>query len=437
MDSPRFIGPAYVCKERLMAKKIRLVLIGNGMAGVRTVEELLKIAPELYDITVFGTEPYGNYNRILLSPLLSGEKSVDEIMTNPRAWYEERGITLHTGDTVTRIDRRQRNVHSLSGREVRYDRLLLATGSEPFVIPVPGVELDGVITFRDIGDVNAMLRAAQRGGKAVVIGGGLLGLEAAYGLHKRGMAVTVVHLLDSLMERQLDPAAAELLRHSLSQRGLKFLMGKQTSAILGDTHVTGVRFKDADDSEIEADLVVMAAGIRPNMNLARDAGLHCGKGVVVNDTMQTYDPRIYAVGECVEHRKATYGLLAPLWEQAKVCASHLAQVGYGRYPGSLTATQLKVTGIDVYSAGDFTGDEDSEALVYKDIRRGVYKRVMLKDNRITGAVLYGDTRDGGWYFRLMQAGSDIAAIREHLIFGAAYADVESREPVEVPLAASA
>ncbi len=420
-----------------MEKRTRLVLIGNGMAGVRTLEELLKIAPDLYDITVFGAEPYGNYNRILLSPLLAGEKSLDEIMTNPRAWYEARGITLYTGETVTRIDRRRRTVQSAAGREVPYDRLLLATGSEPFVIPVPGVDLDGVITFRDIGDVNVMLSAAQLGGKAVVIGGGLLGLEAAYGLHKRGMAVTVVHLLDNLMERQLDPVAAELLRHSLSQRGLRFLMGKQTSAILGEKRVTGVRFKDVDDSEIEADLVVMAVGIRPNAALARAAGLHCGKGVVVNDTMQTFDPRIYAVGECVEHRQATYGLLAPLWEQARVCASHLAQIGHGRYPGSLTATQLKVTGIDVYSAGDFTGDEDCEALVYKDIRRGVYKRVMLKDNRVTGAVLYGDTRDGGWYFRLMQAGSDVSGTREHLIFGAAYADAEQAECAEEPLAASA
>ncbi len=408
-------------KNTSNTKRLDLVVIGNGMAGMRAVENVLEQAPERYNITVFGTEPYGNYNRIMLSPVLAGEKTIDDIMTHDRAWYTERGITLHAGDTVSAIDRRRRMVHSESGREVPYDRLLMATGSTPVIIPVPGHALEGVITFRDIGDVHAMLRAAAKGGKAVVIGGGLLGLEAAYGLHRQGMDVTIVHLLDNLMERQLDPVAAQLLQHSLARRGLKFRMGAETAVILGDEHVTGLRFKDADESAIDADLVVMAAGIRPNVQLAKDAGLYCEKGVVVSDTMQTYDPRIYAVGECVEHRQATYGLVAPLWNQARVCANHLAQRGHSHYQGSVTATQLKVTGMDVYSAGDFVGDDDCEALVLTDLRRGVYKRIVLADDRVVGAVLYGDVADGGWYFKLMQDATDISDLRDALLFGRAHA----------------
>ena len=287
---------------------------------------------------------------------------------------------------------------------------------------MPGHTLDGVISFRDIGDVHRMVEASEKGGKAVVIGGGLLGLEAAYGLHRRGMDVTIVHLMETLMERQLDPAAAELLQYSLAQRGLSFRMGAKTAAILGDEagRVTGLRFDDADASEIAADIVVMAVGIRPNVELAKTAGLYCEKGIVVNDTMQTYDPRIYAVGECVEHRHAVYGLVAPLWDQAKVCANHLAQRGHSHYGGSTTATQLKVTGIDVYSAGDFADAEGSEALTFSDVRRGVYKRIVLRDDRIVGVVLYGDTRDGGWYFKLMREGVDVSDFRDLLLFGPAY-----------------
>ncbi|HHI76717.1 MAG TPA: NAD(P)/FAD-dependent oxidoreductase, partial [Gammaproteobacteria bacterium] len=272
--------------------KEKLVLVGNGMAGVRTLEELLKLDPERYEITVFGAEPYPNYNRIMLSPVLAGEKTVDDIILNDRAWYEENGIALHTGDAVVRIDRAGRKVLTEQGEEVPYDRLLLATGSNPFIIPVPGHDKKGVIGFRDIADVETMLEASKKYEKAVVIGGGLLGLEAANGLMKNGMDVTVVHLMDILMERQLDRPAAEMLKASLEERGMKFLMETQTSEILGDERVTGLKF--ADGSEIEADLVVMAVGIRPNIELAQAAGIHCERGIVVNDTMQTYDPKIYA-----------------------------------------------------------------------------------------------------------------------------------------------
>jgi nitrite reductase (NADH) large subunit len=401
-----------------MSGREKLVLIGNGMAGVRTLEELLALAPDGYDITVFGAEPYGNYNRILLSPVLAGEKSVQDIMLNDEQWYTKNNITLYKGKKIVDVRRGRRAVIADDGTAVAYDRLLLATGSNPFIIPVPGHHLPGVVGFRDIHDVNAMLEASGRYRRAVVIGGGLLGLEAANGLLKQGMAVTVVHLLDSLMERQLDKPAAALLKTSLEQRGLKFLMEAQTDAILGEDRVSGVRFKNG--AEIEADLVVMAVGIRPNIELAKKIGLHCERGVIVNDTMQTYDPRIYAVGECVQHRSQTYGLVAPLFEQAKVCANHLAGLGYSRYQGSVTSTKLKVTGIDLFSAGDYQGGDGCEDIVYKDPGQGVYKKLVIKDNKLRGAVLYGDTVDGAWYFRLMREGTDVSAFRDGLLFGQAH-----------------
>lgn len=398
-----------------MSTKERLVLIGNGMAGVRTIEELLKIAPDQYSIAVFGAEPFGNYNRILLSPVLAGEKTIDDIMLNDLNWYVDNNITLHAGKKVSHIDRAKRLVVAEDGTSEPYDRLILATGSNPLIIPVPGNKLTGVITFRDIHDVEAMLTASQTQGRAVVIGGGLLGLEAANGLHKRGMDVTVVHLLDSLMDRQLDKPASALLKRSLEERGLKFLMQAQTEAILGDDAVRGVRFKDG--KEIPADLVVMAVGIRPNFELAKNSGLYCDRGVVVSDTLQTYDPRIYAVGECVQHRNQTFGLVAPLFDMAKVCANHLAQLGYARYQTSAVSTKLKVTGIDLFSAGDFNGDETTEDIIMQDVGRGVYKKLVLKNNRILGTVLYGDTIDGSWYFQLLREGTDVSDIRDQLMFG--------------------
>jgi nitrite reductase (NADH) large subunit len=398
--------------------KEKLILIGNGMAGMRTIEELISLGPELYDITVFGAEDYGNYNRILLSPVLAGEKSIDEIMLNDEQWYVDNHVKLHKGKEVVQIDRSKRVVTAKDGTTERYDRLLLATGSDPFIIPVPGNQLPGVITFRDIRDVDAMLSAAKEYRHAVVIGGGLLGLEAANGLLAQGMKVTVVHISDTLMERQLDSVAGRMLKKSLVERGLEFLMGAETEEIIGKKRVQGVRFRDG--REITADLVVMAVGIRPNIALAKKSGIHCERGVVVSDTMQTYDPRIYAVGECVQHRGKAYGLVAPLFEMGKVCANHLAQIGYGRYQGSTISTKLKVTGIDVFSAGDFTGDDSTEEIVLQDAARGIYKKIVLKDNRIHGAVMYGDTGDGAWYFQLMRENANVADMREHLLFGQAH-----------------
>jgi nitrite reductase (NADH) large subunit len=403
-------------------KKMKLVMIGNGMAGVRTLEELLKIAPDLYDITVFGAEPHPNYNRILLSPVLAGEQTISEIVLNPLAWYADHAITLHLGKAVTRIDRVKRVVHAADGTQAAYDRLLIATGSTPFILPVPGKSLEGVIGYRDIADTEAMIDAATKYRHAVVIGGGLLGLEAANGLMLRGMKVTVVHIAPWLMERQLDDVAGGLLRKSLVDRGLDFLIGAQTESLLGDSpdglagRVKAVRFKDG--TEVPADLVVMAAGIRPATALAEAAGLHCLRGIAVTDTLQTItDARIYAVGECAAHRGIAYGLVAPLFEQAKVCATHLAEFGIGRYLGSQVSTKLKVTGIDLFSAGDFMGGDGCDEIVLSDPQGGVYKKLVIKDDKLVGACLYGDTVDGSWYFKLLREGRSVSDIRDRLMFG--------------------
>ncbi|MCP5285328.1 MAG: NAD(P)/FAD-dependent oxidoreductase [Burkholderiaceae bacterium] len=399
-------------------QKMKLVVVGNGMAGVRTVEELLKVQPDLYDITVIGAEPHPNYNRILLSPVLAGEQTLDEIVLNTREWYAENGITLHTGKKVINVNRKARLVQTDAGDEFIYDRLLIATGSNPFILPIPGKDLPGVIGYRDIADTQTMIDTAATHRHAVVIGGGLLGLEAANGLAKRGMQVTVVHIMPWLMERQLDDTAGKLLQGSLEQRGLTFMMGAQTDSLIAgpDGRVAKVRFKDG--TEVPADLVVMAAGIRPNTQLAQDIGLHCERGIVVSDTLQTVtDPRIYAVGECAAHRGVAYGLVAPLFEQAKVCANHLALFGIGRYTGSQVSTKLKVTGIDLFSAGNFTGGDGTEQILLSDPVGGVYKKLVVKDDKLVGACLYGDTVDGGWYFKLIREGRSIVDIRDQLMFG--------------------
>ena len=395
-----------------------LVVIGNGMAGCRAVEELLARDAGRYRVTIFGAEPHVNYNRIMLSPVLAGEKTFDEIIINDRAWYADNRIDLIVADPVVAIDRMAKTVTSQSGRTVAYDKLLIATGSDPFIIPVPGKDLPGVISFRDMKDVDAMLDAANRGGDAVVIGGGLLGLEAAHGLTLRGMKVTVLHIMPTLMERQLDEAAGWLLKSALEARGQTILTGADTAEICGDGKVEGVRLKDG--TLIPASLVVMAVGIRPCVALARAAGLEIGRGIKVDDHMVTSDPDVLAVGECVEHDGNVYGLVAPLWDMCRSLADGLTDRHTG-YKGSVTSTKLKVAGLDVFSAGDFSGGEGSEDIVLRDASRGVYKRVVVKEDRVIGAVLYGDTADGGWYFDLLKRGENVADIRDLLIFGQAFA----------------
>ncbi len=395
--------------------KLRLVVVGNGMAGIRAVEELLKMAPDLYAITVFGAEPHPNYNRILLTPVLAGEMALEETILNPLDWYTEHGISLHTGASVIRIDRVKRLVIAADGTATPYDRLLLATGAAAAMAPVPGNHLPGVLSYRDMADVEALTRSSALGGEAVVIGGGLLGLEVAHGLRARGMGVTVVHRRAWPLDKQLDQRGGMLLQKAMEARGVNFLLGKETAEILGQEQVTGLRFTDG--SEIQAQVVVMTIGIKPRIELAQAAGLQCETGILVNDTLQTYDPRIYAVGECVQHRGQTYGLVAPLFEQAKVAANHLAEYGRMRYQGSVTSTKLKVTGIELFSAGNFMGGEDFEEVTLLDGSQGIYKKVILQENKVIGGLLYGDTSIGPWLFQLMRDGTNISAFRDNIVFG--------------------
>lgn len=403
-----------------MPAKLKLILIGNGMAGAKLLEELVETCLDKYEITVFGNEPYGNYNRIMLSPLLAGDKSLDDIIINGREWYEEHNITLHAGvdKEVVKIDRVHKQVITKDGSTAKYDRLVIATGSKPFILPIEGNDLEGVMSFRDVADVNAMISAADQYKKAVVIGAGLLGLEAAMGLSIRGMDVTVVHNNSVPLNRQLDAEAGELLKAELEERGLSFAMDANTESIIGENgHVTAVKI--ADGRVIEADIVIMAIGIRPNFQLAQDAELHCERGIVVSDTLQTYDPTIYALGECIQHRGDTFGLVAPLYDQAKVLANHLSEHGVAQYATLPTATKLKVTGISLYSVGEFMGDEHTESLIYRDKSQSVYKKIVLKDQKIIGAVMYGDTLDGPFFQELMDNKIDIQHIRPQLMFGRA------------------
>jgi NAD(P)H-dependent nitrite reductase large subunit/NAD(P)H-dependent nitrite reductase small subunit len=410
----------YISSNGQNTERLKLVLIGNGLAGMRCLEDLLDMAPDRYDMTVIGEEPWGNYNRIMLSPVLSGEKSFAEIMLHSADWYAEKGIRFIAGDAAIAIDRSRKQVHTQKGEVVAYDRLILATGSKPFMPPIPGAELEGVISFRDIQDVNRMLDYCKTKQNAVVIGGGLLGLEAAYGLKQQGMNVTVLHLMDRIMDRQLDMKASQMLKKSIEDKGIRIITEANTEELLGiDGHVTQLRLKDG--TMLDADLVVFAVGIRPNKTLAEQAGLRCNRGVLVNDTMQTYDPSIYAVGECIEHRGQTFGLVEPLWGQAFICATHLAEHGRLTFKAPTVPTQLKVSGCDVFSAGNFEPQDDFEDIVLNDEKRQIYKRIIIQQDKVIGAVLFGDTEDGAWYAELIADQTPISNIRSKLLFGRDFA----------------
>lgn len=410
----------YITNNGISSEKMKLVLVGNGLAGMRCLEDLLDMAPDRYEITVIGEEPWGNYNRIMLSPVLSGDKTIEDIMLHSHAWYSEKGIQLIADDPAIKIDRPRKQVHTQKGMVVNYDRLILATGSKPFIPPIAGTDLKGVMSFRDIYDVNQMLEYSKNKKNAVVIGGGLLGLEAAYGLKRRGMNVTVLHLMDRIMDRQLDSRASRMLRHSIEEKGIKIITEANTEALLGvDGHVNQIRLKDG--TLLDADLVVFAVGIRPNISLAQSAGLRTQRGVMVNDTMQTYDPSIYAVGECIEHRSQTFGLVEPLWGQAFICASHLAEHGSLTFKAPTVPTQLKVSGVDVFSAGNFEPSEDFEDIILNDEKRQIYKRIIIQHDKVIGAVLFGDTEDGAWYAELIADETPISNIRNKLLFGRDFA----------------
>ncbi|GAV21130.1 nitrite reductase (NADH) large subunit [Mariprofundus micogutta] len=397
--------------------KKKLVMIGNGMAGVRAIEEILKANPDMFEITIFGAEKYPNYNRIMLSPVLAGDTTVEDIILNEEQWYADNNITLHMGKRIKEIQRGYKKVIAEDGTEAEYDNLIIATGSNPFIIPIPGYEKEGVMGFRDIDDCDAMFEAAKKYNKAAVIGGGLLGLEAAKGLMHLGMEATVIHDQATLMNMQLDSVAGEMLRADLEGQGMKFKVSTLTTEITGEERVEGLKFKDG--SSLDCDLLVMAAGIRPNMGLASESGIYCNRGIVVNDYMQTVtDPSIYSVGECAEHRGIAYGLVAPLFEQAKILAYQITGQGLKSYAGSEVSTKLKISGVDVFSAGDFMGGPGADIIELMDKVGGVYKKIVLEDDRIKGVVMFGDTGDGPTFFQWMQDGKDVSELRSTLLFSA-------------------
>ncbi|MDF1873109.1 nitrite reductase large subunit NirB [Vannielia sp.] len=403
----------------------KLVVIGAGMASGRVLEHLTDADPDAYEITLFNAETRGNYNRIMLSPVLSGEKTYAEIVTHDSDWYAARNVDCRFGEQIVGIDRETKTVMGEHG-PVPYDKLIIATGSAPFIIPVPGKDLPGVISYRDLDDTNAMIEASAKGGNAVVIGGGLLGLEAAAGLALRGMSVTVVHLNGHLMERQLDEAAGYLLRKDLEAKGISVRTQATTRAIIGDGRAEAVLLEG--DETLPADLVVMAVGIRPETRLATDAGLEVARGIEVNAQMQTSDSDIYAVGECVEFDGNLFGLVAPLYDQAKVLAHALLDEA-DAFVVKDVATKLKVTGCDLFSAGDFAEGEGREDIVFRDPARGIYKRLVIEGDKLVGAVMYGDTADGTWFFGLIKDETEIDDMRETLIFGPAFQGGDTADPL--------
>jgi len=399
-----------------MMKK-KLVMIGNGMAGVRAIEEILAANPDMFDITIFGAEKHPNYNRIMLSPVLAGDTTIEDIILNDEQWYADNDITLHLGKRVKEIQRGYKKVIAEDGTEAEYDNLIIATGSSPFIIPIPGHDKEGVMGFRDIDDCDTMLEAAKKYKKAAVIGGGLLGLEAAKGLMHLGMEATVIHDQATLMNMQLDSIAGEMLRDDLEAQGMNFKVSTLTTEVTGEERVSGLKFKDGSD--LDCDLLVMAAGIRPNMALANDCGIYCNRGIVVNDYMQTVtDPAIYSVGECAEHRGIAYGLVAPLFEQAKVLAYQITGQGLKAYQGSVVSTKLKISGVDVFSAGDFMTTPGADVIELMDKVGGVYKKIVLEDDRIKGVVMFGDTADGPTFFQWLQDRKDVSELRSSLLFSA-------------------
>ncbi|MGG3467089.1 nitrite reductase large subunit NirB [Neobacillus pocheonensis] len=394
--------------------KQKLILVGNGMSGIRCLEEILKINPDRFDISVFGSEPHLNYNRILLPTVLQRRATFAELTLNDREWYKKHHIHLHTGETVIKIDHEKQMLKTDKQRELSYDHLIIAAGSIPFFLPIPGADKEGVVAFRTIEDCQKMIEAAQKYRKAVVIGGGVLGLEAASGLQNLGMEVRVVHNTHYLMERQLDKKASKMLQRELEKQGIHFLLKRETEEILGGNRVKGMRFKDG--TEVEADLVVMAVGVRPNVQLARESGVEIKRGIIVNDYMETNLPNIYAVGECVEHLGIVYGLVKPLFEQGTVLAKRICGIEGNRYKGSVLSTQLKVSGVEVFSAGQFSEDASSKSIKVEDEVAGIYKKIVLKGDQIIGAVLFGDKKESSKLLEMIQKKQDVLDVEKVKLF---------------------
>jgi nitrite reductase (NADH) large subunit len=397
----------------------RLVLVGAGMAGLKLLEELKAACPGRYNVTVVGAEPEPAYNRVLLSSLLAGEAGDEDLALKDRAWYGANGYRLFTGAEARSIDRAAKRVMLRDGRVIAYDRLVLATGSEAIRLPLPGAHLAQVLTFRDRCDAMRLSALARPDARAIVVGGGLLGLEAAYGLAKLGCAVTVVHLADRLMERQLDARGAATLRRAMEAKGVSFVLGAQSQAILGETHVTGLEL--ASGEVLAADMVVMACGVRPNATLGRDAGLEVRRGIVVDDALRTSDPAVHAIGECAEHRGVVYGLVAPAYEHARTLAAHLAAAPSAAYAGSVLSTNLKVSGVDVFSAGAIEAEDGEETITLADPGHGHYRKLIVRDDRLVGAILVGEASDALWYLDLIAKGAPLGPLRDDLAFGRGFA----------------
>ncbi len=394
--------------------KRHLIVVGNGMAGVACVEQILKLRHD-FEITIFGDETHVNYNRILLSRVLAGEKSADDIVLNDIGWYRSNGIQARLGVRIENLDRDRRLVIDAQGQATPFDKLIIATGSSAFIPPIPGVEKKNVHVFRTLDDTRALLEKARKGCKAVVIGGGLLGLEAARGLQLRGCEVSVVHLMETLMERQLDPTGGAYLKRKIESLGIRVMLPQQTQALLGNGRVDGLRF--ASGEELEADLVVIAAGIKPNVDLARKAGLEVRRGIVVNDHMVTSDPNIHAVGECTEHRGQTFGLVAPLMEQGKALAAAITGNEGPAFTGSTSATKLKIMGVEIFSAGSIDDSAPGvETVRYEDPSLGIYKKLLLKNNRLEGVILVGDVSEERHYTGWLREETNLAPHRKHLLF---------------------
>ena len=395
--------------------KEKLIVIGNGMSGLRTVEELLSHDKNRYDITIFGEEPYVNYNRIMLSYLLSKEKTFEDTIINHQTWYDEHNITLHKNNKIVSIDKHSKTVICERGQELSYDKLLIATGSQPFIPNIPGTQLNNVLGFRTKQDVDTILQTIKKEQTAVVVGGGLLGLEAAYGIAMHGIKTVLVHRSANLMSQQLDHQAGKLLKQHLETYGIEFRLNQTVEEIYGEVDVQSVRLNN--DEQLQTNLVIFATGIKPHTHLAKEAQIETHKGIIVDDYLQTSNEHIYAIGECVEHNGNTYGLVAPLYEQAKVCAKKLAGLDTNPYSGSTLSTRLKISGVDLFSAGDYLGDETTEELILLDEKVGVYKKLVIYENKIIGMVLYGDTADASWYLKLLKEHTDISDLRTKILFG--------------------
>lgn len=410
-------------------KTEKLIIIGAGMAGTRFAFNLAE-STDNFSITLINAEPHAGYNRIMLSPVLAGEKTFEDITLYPEEDYQKNNITLKTNCNVSKIDTTEKQVFTSNNECLSYDKLVFATGSNPFILPMPNHNAQGVLAFRTMADVDAMLAIAQKkGSKCLVIGAGLLGLEAANALNNHGAQVSVVHIGEHILDRQLDATAASLLQQHFEKKGIKFLLQAFSDSIEvnGNNQVMGLTFKDGSAiPRVDADCIIMTVGVRPNMALAQESDVPCERGILVDSHMQTQVDDVFAIGECVQFEQNLFGLVAPVYEQAGILVKTLLGTPE-HYTVKSTATKLKVSGVNLFSAGDVNitaqeGEAPIEKLIYQDDSNNIYKMLNLQGNKLVSAVMYGDVTDGSWFFELIQNKTDISAIRQDLLFGKAFCE---------------